>query len=325
MSFEVQGGSSTCGLASLRYAFSLLGAGLRRNRELEEDDLRILARKSSWKVFQEGTCEDDLRRAANKLGLMVRVRRFYKRDPDAVLEQMRVATEKGHPCIVCVHDDDDAFFHWIVVASVSEDWAVVFDPATTDADLSESTYWLADTDADLCPGLMRISRLKAWIDTPADLQDEIVETYGGEHHCFLEVSVAPDRRREFTPGMIDEETLRLMRCDNDLAASFDQYIDDLRDIFGAPPWNGAGQDREPAHRFIERNRGRIDKLLSTWVLSEFCSRDDLDLELQNLVAISRSYRFSVAKGDEEHTWANLTFYLGWWAATCAHRVEKFEE
>lgn len=84
MSFECQEGASTCGLASLKYAFSLLGAGLRRNRELEEDDVRTRMGKSAWRVFREGTGEDELtvRRAADKLVLVIKFRRYHERDAD---------------------------------------------------------------------------------------------------------------------------------------------------------------------------------------------------------------------------------------------------
>lgn len=111
MSFECQDGASTCGLASLKYAFSLLGAGVRRNREVEEDDVRRLAGKGGWRVLWEGVDEDEL-----------------------------------------------------------------------DDDMSESTYWLADEDGDLAPGLvlMKEARLRAWIDATEELEDEIREDHGGE-------------------------------------------------------------------------------------------------------------------------------------------------
>lgn len=326
MSFEIQNGASTCGLASLRYAFSLLGAGLRRNRELEEGDVRALMKKSSWCVFRDGTDEHNLKRAAAKLGMVMTFRRFYARDADQVIEELRRATGEGHPCIVCVHDDDDAFFHWICVAGFSGNWALVFDPSTLDeGDYSESTYWLADNDgdADFSPGLMKVSRLAAWIDTTNEMAEEIEDEYGGEHHLFLELSVASARRGDFVPGMADEALLRRMRLDLDLASSFDQYIDDLRDVFGTPRWNG-GSKGEPAHRFIDKNRARIDELFSRWTLKEFCSRDDMEQEIENLLAITRCYGFTVTSGEETRAWANLAFYLGWWAAECSYEVGKFE-
>ncbi len=326
MSFETQEGSSTCGLASLRFAFSLLGAGLRRNRELEEQDVRACAKKSAWRVLREGMSENDLRRAGKRLGLTVTFRRFLKRSPKDVIDALRTATSNGHPCIVCVHDDDDAFFHWIVVAGFSGEWTIVFDPSTLDeGEYSESTYWLADDsgNAKYAPGLMKVSRLAAWIDTTNELAGEIDADHGGEHHLFLEVAVAPDRRSEFVPGLPDEGLIRRMRYDLDLARHFDQYIDDLRDIFGRAPWSGE-EGRVPAHEFLERNRGRIDDLFATWTLREFCSAADLNGELENLIAICRCYRFSVPRNDEARVWSHLSFYLGWRAAELSYAVGKFE-
>jgi hypothetical protein len=326
MSFEVQEGASTCGIASLRYAFSLLGAGFRRNEELEEDDVRRRIGKNSWKVFHEGVQEEELKRGAAKLGLTMRIHRVYKRDPDGVIERLREATQNGHPCIVCVHDDDELFFHWICVAGFSGDWALVFDPATLDDDMSEATYWLADDDhtVDFAPGLMKVSRLRAWIDTTDDHQEEIDEEYGGEHHTFLEVAVAAERRREFVPGMADEGLVRRMRRDLDLAISFDQYIDDLKDIFGVPAWNGEASGT-PAWRWLEKNRDRIDDLFSTWTLSDACERSVIDEEFENLLAITRCYGFRARDGEDERVWANLAFYLGWFACSAAYDVEKFED
>jgi hypothetical protein len=256
----------------------------------------------------------------------MKVRRYRERNAGHVIEELRRATGEGHPCIVCVHDDDDAFFHWICVAGFSGDWALVFDPATLDDDMNESTYWTADNDSEVeySPGLMKVSRLKAWVDSSDDLAEEIEEDCGGEHHLFLEVAVAADRRREFVPGMADEALVRRMRRDLDLAISFDQYIDDLRDAFGVPPWDG-GIDREPAHEFIERNRHRIEELFATWTMKDCCPQQVIDEEIENLLAITRCYRFSVSRSAEAQAWANFAFYLGWFAAEASYDVGKFED
>jgi hypothetical protein len=169
---------------------------------------------------------------------------------------------------------------------------------------------------------MKVSRLASWIDTTDELAGEIDNDHGGEHHLFLEVAVAPDRRSEFVPGLPDEGLIRRMRHDLDLARHFDQYIDDLRDIFGTPPWRG-GADREPARTFLERTRSRIDELFTTWTLREFCSPADLNREFENLVAITRCYGFSVPRDEEARIWSHLAFYLGWWASERSYRVGRF--
>lgn len=56
------------------------------------------------------------------------------------MEDLHRATNQNHPCIVCVHDNNDPFFHWICVGGFSGDWALVFDPSTLDeSNYSEST------------------------------------------------------------------------------------------------------------------------------------------------------------------------------------------
>lgn len=325
VSFETQERPWSCGLAALRYCCSLLGSGLRHNRELQEDDIRRRAAKSRWRVFRDGMSEEDLRRAGNRLGLRLRFHRFFERSPARVIDELRRATRRHHPCLVCVHDDSDAFFHWICVARFTRDWAIVFDPATLDeGEYSEATYWLADNsgNAAYSPGLMKISRLAAWIDTTEELSGEIENEHGGEHHLFIEVSVAPERRGRFVPGFPNEALVRRMRRHLDLARSFDRYIDDLRDIFGRPSWNRT-KGRMPAHVLLERQRPSIHELFATWTLREYCSPADLKCELENLIAITRCYRFSVPRRGAAEAWRHLAFYLGWWAAEQSNEVGDF--
>lgn len=321
MSFEQQQTGWSCGLAALKYAYSLLGGGLRHNEEIDEQHIRIKARKSRWRVFRDGTSEDDIVRAAKKLGLTGRIRRYRKRDPVGVLAAVRAATKRGHVVIACVYAEDEPFFHWMVVASVRGARAIVFDPAVADAGMDERSYWLADPSGDYVPGLMKTKRLQKWLDPGDHLAEEVAEEYG-EQHMFIEVSIAPRHRERFVSGMVDEALVRRMRRDLDVAASFDEYIDDLRDIFGHRDVRRASVG-EPAYRFLRRQRERLVELTRSWVLPAACDEATVRRELENLEAICRCYRFVVRKGEEQAAFSQIGFWLGWTSATCAYGVEKF--
>jgi hypothetical protein len=322
MSFEQQEKIYSCGLAALKFAHSLLGGGLRRDHEVTETSIRIKARLSKWRVFVDGTSEYAIRRAAAQLGLTARFRRYAHRAPERVLSAVKAATKRGRVVIACVHFDSTPFAHWVVVAGFSgRANAVVFDPGGTDHGEAREIYWPADPDGDYVPGLMAVERLRDYLD-PGDHQIEEVKESFGEVHMFVEIGVAPNHRSRFVPGMVDEGLVRRMRKDLDLAASFDEYIDDLKLIFGPSSWRGTSGG-ERAHQFLRRHRERLVKLVTSRVASSACDEATVRLELENITEICRCYHFRIRKGQESAVLEGLSFWLGWLAATAAYEVEKY--
>lgn len=321
MSFEVQETGWSCGLAALKFAHSLLGGGLRRDEELTEANVRTKAGLSRWRVFVDGTSEYAIKRAAGRLGLTARFRRYTRRAPARALADIKAATRRGHVAIVCVSSDDTVFFHWMVVAGFSGGKALVFDPAVTDHGQPSATYWLADPTGAYVPGLMAEARLQQWLDPGEDLEQEAAEVYG-EQHMFVEIGVDPRYRDRFVPGMVDEKLVRQMRKDLDLAASFDDYIDALRICFGPPAWRPRAGD-ELASRFLRRHRATLAGLVRAAVSLDACGVATVEQELDNITAICRAYRFVVRRGQEPEVLAALALHLGWVTATATYEVEKF--
>lgn len=321
MSFEQQETGWSCGLAALKYAHSLLGGGLRRNEELSETSIRKKAHLSKWRVFVDGTSEFAIRRAAATLGLTAVFRRYRRHAPARVLEDVKKATRRGRIAIACVHFDRKLFAHWVVVAGVKGDKALVFDPGVTDHGESRKVYWLSDPDGDYVPGLMAVDRLRDYLDPGEDHVDEALEEFG-EVHMFLELAVDPRHHARFVRGMVDEDLLRRMRKDMDLASSFDTYMDDLKTMFCTRPAR-LGKGDELAHQFLSRNRRRMIQLVKEWVAPSACDEVTVQCELENIAALCRCYRFVVAKGTERAVLARLSFWLGWTAATAAYEVERF--
>ena len=321
MSFEQQETGWSCGLAALKYAHSLLGGGLRRDGEVSEAGVRTKAGLSRWRVFVDGTSEFAIRRAAARLGLTTRLRRYTRRAPDRVLDDVKAATTRGRVVIACVSSDDTVFFHWMVVAGFSGGKAIVFDPAVTDLGQPSSMYWLADPSGELVPGLMAEERLQQWLDPGDDLAEEAEETYG-EQHMFIEVGIDRRHQERFVPGMVNEALVRQMRKDLDLAVSFDEYIDALRICFGPPPRRPRATE-ELASRFLTRHRSTLAGLVRAAVSSDACNAATVEQELENLEAICSAYRFVVRRDQEAEILAALALHLGWTAATATYQVEKF--
>ncbi|MBI5543794.1 MAG: hypothetical protein HY901_07910 [Deltaproteobacteria bacterium] len=254
------------------------------------------------------------------MGMTIRIRDYVKRDPERVLRDIRIATAKGHPCIVCVHGQDEGYFHWMCVASVVGQWAVVLDPAMTDWWLPERTFWTADRSHSLTPSLMRVSRLLQWIDPGDELAEKVLEQYGTSHQV-LEVAVAPGQGHRYVRGTITEETVRAMRRDLTMASDFDQVIQDLKETFSFS-CSRAPAGAVPAGRFLRRNAERLTKLVTERVVNSACDARSVREQIRRLVRVASGYAFYVRRGDEPKVLAALAFHLGWHSCSVAYGIEE---
>jgi hypothetical protein len=307
MSFEEQAKSHTCGLASLRYALSLLGIGLRGAAEVSETDIGGLIGKGWLHARVAGYSEHELARAASRLGLSVR-RRRWRDAPAAAVRSLRSATAKGHPCIVSVHDDDNPHFHWMCVAGfVSPDRAVVLDPSALDD--GRYDFRRLDSGESTVVGLMSASRLQAWL-TPTDRGES------GEDQFFLELSPASPRfaaRFTWHDGLT-----RVMTQHEHFAPNFDEYVDEMRTAFPGP-------GRLRAADLLDDVRAEVIREATQWVAVPAREATSLfSRELDAWTAVAKAYDLRVGPGREPYAVATLTGLLGWRAAEYMYDAGRYE-
>jgi hypothetical protein len=306
MSFELQG-NATCGLDALRYALSLFGMGMWHGRELTLKQMR--------RFFGKRNTVDEHRitEVAEALGLRVVPHAYPVTNPDGVLADLEEATRKQHVCIVSWHDEDENDFHWVCVAGFAADRVLLFDPFLCDDDLPRRFEVLEEDHA---AGLMSRKRFCEWLVPFQPVEKP------GDHHFFLELWPRDDLRQRWMPGMVDEQLFDTMRRDDELIANFDEYLDDLSDIFGHPASFEGG---EPAWQFLERHQAELKRLFDLWTLPESCPKKFRKLELGSLLALTRCYAFRVQPGAEGRVLLNLGWYLGWRACTRSYEVDRYEE
>ncbi len=275
MSFETQETGSSCGPASLRYALCLLGIAV------SEQEIRELIGNRWWHAVR-GYGEKHLELAANKLGLTARTR-TWRNNPEACLNAMKAAAARGNVCIASVHDDDDSHFHWMCVAGFEgATKAVVLDPSMFDTRLGSSTFRLLDPAGERVPALMAVSRLKAWL-TP---------TKPGDGQFFLELSAGARRFRWHA------ELTRVMSKHEHFLEHYDEYVDEMRGVFGA-------KRGEFATAFIESIRGEL--LIPTRSLAE---RRLINLELDAWEAVCRAYGLRIEASKQRQALTTLSDLLG---------------
>lgn len=315
MSFELQETGYTCAVAALRYALSLHGYGLRNNQEFKEPELRKVFSKAALPMMAEGNDEHDVRKSATKLGLESKLRGRRREAPDAFLGDLEEATAKGHTCLVTLHGDDANHFHWVVVAAFSEDgeWVLVLDPMLLDDDLSKSTFRYVDDERAV--GLMRRSRLRSWITPDFDLEGE-------DAHFFLELWPAKSAGDRFVDGRISTELFTEMQRDPELCEHFDEYVDDLRDIF---PARAGEAGATSALEFLDVHAEALVATCQRWTLPAAVEPSWFEAEVATLQALCRTFDFRLRRGDDEEALRALSFLLGFRAAEKAYRVGRFDE
>jgi hypothetical protein len=314
MSFEPQENHGSCGTAALRYALSLLGCGHVGGRKMTEITLRKVIGKTRLSQQRKGTSEDELAAAAHRLSLDLAVHSYSKFDPQRCLADLQTATGKGHPCIVSFHDDDQNHFHWVCVAGFEGTDVIVLDPALLDCDLPEILFDPLDPEGEYVPARMSVRRFVEWITTADPLKA------GEDSHFFIELWPSDDHQKRFVPGRWTGELLRAMEEDPDLCRHFDEYIDDLRSIFGIP---GGKDEGRPAHEFLLEHERWLNRLAEQWT-TEPEQVTFYAQEIRTLLALTKAYRFTVAVNDEPNTLARLCFYLGWMGCENTYEVGRYE-
>ncbi|NLF21664.1 MAG: hypothetical protein GX590_00720 [Lentisphaerae bacterium] len=318
MSFERQRTTFTCGPASLRYALSLQGMGLRQNTELSERDLRLVIPEGfSWRRCRYGFEDSDLRFAARRLGLKAVSHPYHKLNPDRFMRDLTRALERGRVCLCTWHSEKVAHFHWVCVAGAPRGGRmIVFDPLTLDSGQEATGCKLVDAAGRYAPGSMTQLRFRKWI-TPGRRLD-----VDGEYHFFMELFPDRDHADRFVPGMIDFRLLAAMRRDFDICSRFDEYIDDLRTIF-RPALRARNTD--DAHLYLVKQRSALERMVGRWTLSAACPQAFYRNAIASLIDISRCYRFRLSPGRGPHPMADLSFYLAWRACEYAYRVGPCRE
>lgn len=315
MSFELQQ-PNHCGVASLRYALSLLGVGFKKGEELDLTDVRRLFDKTRWEVFRDGVTEKQIAKAARRIGLESSFHAYgEKEEPDRVIEDMKAAIAKGHVCLATWHEEDDRHFHWVCVAGFTGcDRVLLLDPLLLDDDLPDDKFTVLDEDYEHAPGFMSLKRFRAWITPDEDPGDD-------EYHFFMEVWPTDEALSEFrfVPGLADEALFHAMGKDPELITDFDEYIDDLRTIFDV------GSHGTPACEYLERNRPELLELVDRWTLSDYCPKEYYRREIDSLIALTRCYRFCVPAGKEMSVMGDLAFYLGWRACEYSYDVGRYDD
>lgn len=318
MSFERQTTKFTCGPASLRYALSLLGVGLRRNEEMSERDLRLVIPAGfSWRRCRYGFEDSDLRFAAQRLGLSVVSHPYHRMNPDKFMRDLTAALTRGRVCLCTWHDDKIAHFHWVCVAGVPQNGRIiVFDPFAIDSDKSPAIYNPVDENGRYAAASMSLKRFRDWITPGKNLDVD------GEYHFFMELYPGADHAHRFVPGMIDFGLLTAMKRDFEVCSRFDEYIDDLRTMFRRSTRRVVKND---AHEYLVRRRAELARLVNRWTLSEFCPAAFYKREIASLIDISRCYRFRVPCGRADKRMADLSFYLAWRACEFAYKTGPYKD
>jgi hypothetical protein len=262
----------------------------------------------------EGVGESALKSAAARLGLQAHFVSRRQLDPDGALADLENCASKARVALVSWHDDDENHFHWVCVPGFTRTGdVIVFDPSEMDDDVSSRTYRSLHGSSRHVGGVMSRARFRNWI-TP----ELGVDPNGDDPHFFIELWPTADAKQRFVPGAPDDELLARMRRRPVLLERFDTFIDDLRDIFG-PPSAGPGID---ACDFLQKRRARLVSMVAAWTDREAVDRKVVEAEIEDLVALTRCYRFRVPARGEDDVLASLGFYLGWRACEEAYELER---
>ncbi len=317
MSFERQSTTFTCGPASLRYALSLLGIGLRGNEELTERDLRLVIPDGfSWRRCRYGFEDSDLRFAAQRLGLTVVSHPYHRPNPDRFMRDLTRALSRNRVCLCTWHDRKVAHFHWVCVAGIPRNGRIiVFDPLALDSGKPPSVYNPVDPEGRFVAASMSLKRFREWI-TPRKKLD-----VNGEYHFFMELRPAREHAGRFVRGMIDFGLLAAMKRDFEICSRFDEYIDDLRTMFRPAGRAIPGKD---AHDYLVHVRAELEVLVKRWTVSARCPAAFYRREIASLIDVSRGYRFRVPNEKPEKRMADLGFYLAWRACEYTYQVGPYQ-
>jgi hypothetical protein len=265
MAFSKQKTKYSCGAASLRYALTFLGL------TTDEGTLRTATRTTA-----KGTDEDGIARAARRYGC-VAVMRSFRTFPVAYRHLMRYV-QSGQPCVLCV----DKWKHWVTAAGASREGVAIFDPGSKSV-----------------AGLIGKNRLRSrW-----RFVDEESE---GEYYFFVAIRHRRGARRSpRVNGGMNREMIQELRRRDELRQGWNQYFQDLADIFG----DGRRQTtcNAPAWRFMRQHTGQLVELVSFWdgALPKTFYRK----ELQNLIAVARTHGFTVRPEDEKSALISLACIL----------------
>ena len=221
--FKRQAVKYSCGTTSLQYALTFLGT------TVDEKDLRKAARTTTL-----GTDEQGIARAAQRYG-HVAVMRTFRSFRIAYRHLMRYV-QSGQPCILCV----DNWKHWLTVAGASRKGAAAFDPGR--------------------PGvasLVTTTRLRnRWRYVPGEEDDK---------PYFFFIAIRPGNGGRRAPRVargINRETVQELRKRDELRQGWNQYLQDLTDVFS--DMNRRPSGTVPAWTFMRRNSELLVELVSFW-------------------------------------------------------------
>ncbi len=267
MAFENQGREYSCGAAALCYALTFLG------KTVEEKDLRKASQTNFWK----GTDESGIAKAARRYGCEA-VMRNYRRFPAAFRSLIRYV-QNGQPCILCVNN----WKHWVAVAGANRNGVALFDPRSRDV----ATI--------IKPQSLR----RRWGHYPRE--DEELEP----HFFFIAIRPRVGRRVLRTRGILDNELFLDLQKREDLRQGWDQYLQDLTDVFGRKC--SRAEDSYSAWKFMSRNAALLTEMVAFW--DGNVPKGVYKTELRNLTRVCRAYGFRMRPRDEKTALVSLTCIL----------------
>jgi hypothetical protein len=265
VSFKKQKTRYSCGAASPKYALTFLGQTVGEKELLKASG-----------TTARGIDENGIVRAARRYGC-VAVMRSFRSFPVAYRHLIRYV-QSGQPSILCV----DNWKHWVTAAGGSRRGIALFDPGSPRVAV-----------------LLQSSRLRTrW---------RFLEKESGKEHYFF-IAVRPVKgvrsRPRVTAG-IDSEMVHSLRHNEELRQGWNQYLQDLTDIFGVRlPRSPASV---PAWQYLRRNADLLAELVCFWdggLPKTFYRR-----EIDHLIAVARAHGFRINPKKEKEVLVSLACIL----------------
>ncbi len=258
MGFAEQEKSYSCGAASIKYALTVIGL------KVKEKELRHRTRTTR----ADGADENKLLKALSHFGCRGTLRNF--RDFEIAFRVLRRYTARDIPCVLSVDNDD----HWIAAVAFWQGKIGVLDPAKGEK-----------------PGFISPRTLKRRWGAAPERDDR-----RGQPHYFM-IAVRHRRRREIIGARLGPEEMARLRRNMELRKNWNDYREDLEDIFGARP--SRSKKARPAWKFIRDNSDLIAGVVSFW--HGWANKHSVARQLRDFQTVAKSLGLTLPP--EKRDWA----------------------